>query len=54
MGGIISSPAQPSKLAGLAYMEQTGATVETRTLQALIAILDSRYGKRTANDRGRG
>lgn len=30
---------------GLAYMEQTGTAVGTRTTQALMAILDARYGK---------
>ena len=42
---IIAVLPQPSKLAGLSYMGQTGTAVETRSIQALITILDARYGE---------
>ena len=42
---IISVLPQLSKLYGLAYMEQTGAEIESRTVQALMTLLDERYGK---------
>ena len=42
---VIAALHQPSKLAGMAYMERTGTNPQSRTMQALIDILDERYGK---------
>ena len=42
---ITTVPPQPPNLAGMAYMEQTGTEVESRTIRELITILDGRYGK---------
>ena len=36
---------QPSKLAGLSYMEQTGTSPSSRSVQALMDIRDERFGK---------
>ena len=42
---IISALPKPPKLAGLEYMEQTIAGPESRSLQALMELLDEGYGK---------
>ena len=52
VGEIIPVLPKPFKLAGLSCMGQTGNAVETRTIQALVYLLDARYGK-TDSERSR-
>ena len=51
--GIISAPPPPAKITGASYMESTENNPLSRTVQALITQLDSRYAK-TDSERSLG